>query len=370
MKRTGTLLAASILFAFAISTNAQVGINSTGNTPDSSAMLDVTALNKGLLIPRMTTTNRIMISSAAKGLILYDSTSMSFWFYNGTAWNELLYEKLWSRNTSNFFTYLQNMNDRIGIGTATPGYTLHISDQITSNNDPLLFIEKMGSGDASAAFFKNQTQCFTVGFDNSHNYFKISDTSVLIGDSYVGKHNMLTMSNINRGVVHFNHQSRARAFLTGMIIPPVGQGQIIPMGIWTTIGFDFINYDEQSEFFLAPSSPPYPANAGSFTPKEEGYYQINARTEFNTDPPDNTTNSYVRIAIYVNGVPRSYGNSLNWYDSNSDKSYGNNGPVVSDILHLNFTDVVTIRVWQNINGSSCVALGGQAVTYVSIHKLS
>lgn len=351
-------------------TAAQVRIDATGGAPDPSSMLDVTSTDKGVLLPRLSTLKRTSIISPAKGLLVYDSTLQSFWFHNGNSWNEFLWEKFWNRNAPGSSTFLQNINDRVGIGTVSPGYTLHIFDQISQNNDPPLFIENAGTGDASVAFYKSPPQSFSAGFDFSHNMFKISDTSVMVGDLYNSKHNMMMISNMNRGIVHLNHQSRARAFLTGIMIPPVGQGQLIPMGIWTTIAFDSKNYDEQNEFLIAPPIPPYPPGAGAFSAREEGYYQVNARTEFSTDPPDNTSNSYVRIAIYVNGQVRSYGNSLNWYDSNSDRSFGNDGPVVSDVLYLFTGDVVTIRVWQNINGVSCIVVGGPATTYFSIHKLS
>jgi hypothetical protein len=349
---------------------AQVRIDASGGTPDQSSMLDVVSTNRGFLMPRMSSSNRLSIALPADGLMVYDNALKSFWFHNGTAWTELLWDKLWSRNAGLSATFLQNNNDKVGIGTAAPGYLLHLYDQISINDRPPLFIEQTGPGDPSAGFFSNAFQCYTIGFDITHNSFKITDTSVLIGNNYSGKHNMLTISNMNRGIVHMNHQSRARAFLTGLMIPPVGQGQIIPFGIWTTIGFDSKSYDEQNEFTPSPPFPPFPPAAGAFTAKEEGYYQINARTEFSTDPPDNTTNSYVRIAIYVNGIPRSFGNSLNWYDSNTDRTFGNDGPVVSDILHLFPGDVITVRVWQNINGASAIVVGGEAVTFVSIHKLS
>ena len=45
-----------------------VGINDSGNPPDPSAMMDVASTNKGVLIPRMTTSQMLNISSPAKGL--------------------------------------------------------------------------------------------------------------------------------------------------------------------------------------------------------------------------------------------------------------------------------------------------------------
>jgi|TARA_B110000908_G_scaffold120476_1_gene141181 hypothetical protein len=51
---------------------AQVGIGTT--TPDTSSILDVSSTNKGLLIPRLTTTERDNITLPAKGLIIYNTT--------------------------------------------------------------------------------------------------------------------------------------------------------------------------------------------------------------------------------------------------------------------------------------------------------
>ncbi|PKF75705.1 hypothetical protein [Chryseobacterium sp. PMSZPI] len=52
-------------------TLAQVGINTP--TPDGSAALDIYSQNKGLLIPRLTTTKRDAISNPAHSLIIYDT---------------------------------------------------------------------------------------------------------------------------------------------------------------------------------------------------------------------------------------------------------------------------------------------------------
>jgi hypothetical protein len=68
---------------------AQVGINKDGSTPDSSAMLDIKSTTTGILIPRMTSTQRAAIKSPAKGLLVYDSSTTTFWFHNGVAWTEL-----------------------------------------------------------------------------------------------------------------------------------------------------------------------------------------------------------------------------------------------------------------------------------------
>ncbi|MGM0409066.1 MAG: hypothetical protein ACQERU_13880, partial [Bacteroidota bacterium] len=51
---------------------------------DSSAMLDVKSLTKGLLVPRLTSTQRNAIISPATGLLVFDTTLERFYFYDGT----------------------------------------------------------------------------------------------------------------------------------------------------------------------------------------------------------------------------------------------------------------------------------------------
>ncbi len=64
-----------------------VGINNTA--PDPSAVLDVKSDTKGMLLPRTSTTSRVAIVNPAKGLMLYDSTTSTFWFHNGTVWSQI-----------------------------------------------------------------------------------------------------------------------------------------------------------------------------------------------------------------------------------------------------------------------------------------
>jgi uncharacterized protein (TIGR02145 family) len=66
--------------------NAQVGVGTT--SPHASAVLDVSSTDRGLLLPRMTTTQRNAISLPTAGLTIYNTTTNCLNFFNGTAWNE------------------------------------------------------------------------------------------------------------------------------------------------------------------------------------------------------------------------------------------------------------------------------------------
>ena len=66
-----------------------VAINTDGSTADATAILDVKSTGKGILIPRMTTVQRTAITSPATGLLVFDTGTNAFWYYNGTAWTKL-----------------------------------------------------------------------------------------------------------------------------------------------------------------------------------------------------------------------------------------------------------------------------------------
>jgi uncharacterized protein (TIGR02145 family) len=65
---------------------AQISINSDGSAPDASAMLDVKSNSHGVLIPRIPASGRDLIPSPATGLLIYNTTSNLFNFFNGSHW--------------------------------------------------------------------------------------------------------------------------------------------------------------------------------------------------------------------------------------------------------------------------------------------
>ena len=52
-------------------------------------MIDIVSTSKGILIPRMTEGARDSISSPAIGLMVYNTTTNKFNFYNGSVWGNL-----------------------------------------------------------------------------------------------------------------------------------------------------------------------------------------------------------------------------------------------------------------------------------------
>ncbi|QZT39163.1 hypothetical protein K5X82_03495 [Halosquirtibacter xylanolyticus] len=53
---------------------------------ESSAVLNISSSSKGILIPRMTETQRDVITTPAAGLMLYNTSTNEYNYYNGTVW--------------------------------------------------------------------------------------------------------------------------------------------------------------------------------------------------------------------------------------------------------------------------------------------
>lgn len=66
-------------------TSGEVGIGTS--SPSASALLDVTSTNKGILIPRMTASQKNAISSPTTGLLIFQTDAPAgFYYYNGSSW--------------------------------------------------------------------------------------------------------------------------------------------------------------------------------------------------------------------------------------------------------------------------------------------
>jgi len=77
----------AIVLCISMGIQAQnVGIGTS--VPNANAKLDITATDKGLLIPRMDSVHRKAIPNTV-GLLVFDSTTSSFWFNNGSAWQNM-----------------------------------------------------------------------------------------------------------------------------------------------------------------------------------------------------------------------------------------------------------------------------------------
>jgi hypothetical protein len=115
------LLLCAAFIAASFTSIAQVGIGTI--EPDASSILDIVSTSKGLLMPRLTTTQRNAITSPATGLMIYNTTLNDGQLNNGTPsvpnWIGIKgQERLYS------VTENGNINNRSTTSVLVPGMTV------------------------------------------------------------------------------------------------------------------------------------------------------------------------------------------------------------------------------------------------------
>ncbi len=320
----------------------------------------------------------------------------------------------------------------VGMGTSTPSTRLHLFQNAATTTPQLLINNGNASGDAALRFF-NPPANLSLGIDNNDNQcFKITNATQLTGTLYSDGNTMMRIhtNSAVSGIVDFNHQSRARAYLPAPWVLGVPGSFFYYWDWfarpWLPIPFQAVGpspqpaFDEHSEFvMMVPPFVPAPAGflTSFFMPKEAGYYQVNARFEIPIDslgwdwniipaggaPEGGSEGSrwptppipiFLSIGIFLNGNLYAQGNNFQLnseyqiaYPGMPEPTPGwsafwfMNAPNVSDVVYCNgSTDYIEI----------CVLLVGYlgpgawfvpfaltvrgdphgALTYVSIHKVS
>jgi len=201
-----------ILLFSAFTLSAQVGINSTGATPNDAAMLDVASTSKGMLVPRMTAAQKAALNPlpvAAQGLLIYQTDGDEGFYYNtsSTTTPNWLYLKggtgggwdiLGNAGTTNGTHFIgttdaQDLDFRINdvihvritqkgqIETLNTGYSVFIGEGAGANdylcNNRNTFVGYQ-AGNADTAGFNNTANGFralysnTFGYDNAANGYQ------------------------------------------------------------------------------------------------------------------------------------------------------------------------------------------------------
>jgi hypothetical protein len=187
--------------------NSNVGIGTT--SPDPSAILDLTATGKGLLIPRMTTSQyNPGISSPAQGLLVYDLTAHTFYYYNGTIWLPFLGWSLTGNTSINPTVNFLGTTDAeplimktngiedlrltpsglIGVGITTPVAKFEVSGNVRIDTS---------SGGASQLQFETPSGSFVTSFQSGAQSSSISyilPTLQGVANSVLGNNGSGTLS--------------------------------------------------------------------------------------------------------------------------------------------------------------------------------
>jgi hypothetical protein len=116
-KRTTTVTSGIVLFILILFTicggqksfSQGVGISEVSITPNSTSILELRSTLRGFLAPRMTQAQRDAITAPVPGLLIYNTDSFSFNFYNGILWVAI-------QNTGTGVSSISGTANRISIG--------------------------------------------------------------------------------------------------------------------------------------------------------------------------------------------------------------------------------------------------------------
>lgn len=200
MKSLYSLFVFSVLTASALHTAAQVGINTTGNAPDNSSILDVSATDKGLLIPRMTTVERDAIANPASGLMIVNTTTQCLEIWFAPMWQSIYCgcsapaapvagvhaaqqdEITWNWSSSNTATgYKYNTVNDYGTATDNGNTLSYTQSGLACNTPATLYVWAYSACGVSPVTQLSQTSevCFTCGISSI--YFTYKGSQVAYG---------------------------------------------------------------------------------------------------------------------------------------------------------------------------------------------
>lgn len=109
-----------------------VGIGSTSFIPNTSAQLEILSTTKGLLIPRLTTTQMNAITTPAQGLMIYNTTTGAFHYYESGSWRSLATSAndYWTISGTNIYN---SNTGNVGIGITSPQSPLSVRSTTVAN---------------------------------------------------------------------------------------------------------------------------------------------------------------------------------------------------------------------------------------------
>jgi hypothetical protein len=129
----------SMANAISIKTGGNIGIGT--NTPDNSAILDISSTLKGLLITRMTGDQRDLIPNPADGLLVYVTDDSTFYVYAKSEWIPLLSSAGpytdWTVSDDTLYSVPDSTvaikDGKVGIGITTPQAMLDVDGSFRAN---------------------------------------------------------------------------------------------------------------------------------------------------------------------------------------------------------------------------------------------
>lgn len=355
------------------------------NAPHASSLLDITSNAKGVLFPRMTSTERMAISNPAKGLMVFDIDLSKVMVHNGNAWEQMGSSgDQWQLASSNLFY----TNGNVGVGTTAPLYRIHVKGagagivQESANgavklglyttgnagyvetltNSPLHFATNDGLPQLTLLTNGN----FGVNTQNPAARLHVSGTAIIEGNTSVNS-NLSVASNLTvsgnlyfpggspgSGKVLTSDASGNASWQPGIqkigfsVRGVVSNGaDVIAPNIYNKVHFASVSADYGADYQNINGTP-----SSSFIVPINGFYHLNANVQFEDFAGSQTLSNYytgliIRIMARRNGNDITLGTAytMPYPDETRPESHAirisvdvpllANDAVFVDVLHTN-----------------------------------
>jgi hypothetical protein len=172
--------------------------NSGAYTAESSAMLDVSSTEKGILAPRMTAAQKAAISSPATGLLIYQTDETAgFYYYDGSSWSafgssSLALDDLTNCKTSENSVYV---GDESGDGDTGDNYSCAIGYRTLNSDNSGVYNTAVGCKALSSTVGSNN-----VSIGNHAGWGPVGSYNTIIGSE-------AAYSGCSTGNVFIGHRS-------------------------------------------------------------------------------------------------------------------------------------------------------------------
>jgi hypothetical protein len=271
-----------------------VAINNDGSNPSSSAILDVKSTDKGVLIPRMTQSQKNAITSPDTGLLIYQTDDTSgFYYYNGSSW----VQSVGPTGATGSTGPAPSGTGIVTVNSGTLGTPTQLSGDITTTGSSL--ITTIGASKVTSSMILDGTITTADVSNNSIDGTKINLTSNASGDMMY--YNGTDWVRITAGTSGQVLQSNGTSSPTWVTKPDKfninftnGNGSVVSANLWYIL--------TTSQTLTSTAQGTTPDRSGISVPSQNAFTftatQACTMTNFRMWISNSTTNKVYAVAIY------------------------------------------------------------------------
>jgi hypothetical protein len=197
-------------FACILSHANWTGIGKNTGTENTSAALQIDSTTRGFLRPRMTTAERDLITTPATGLSIYNTTTNTQDYYNGTSWVQLQTagSGLSGSGTANYISkftgttalgnsLIYDSGTNVGIGNTTPYKSLSIKSATSQELIEVRTTNNVGSVYTGVRFSIADSSVATDAYSKGGLYYIGTGLSSAVGTFVFALNNAFTSANVS-----------------------------------------------------------------------------------------------------------------------------------------------------------------------------